>query len=168
MLRPIFFGKKKKKEKIPLKERAKRYFFMLLCWDLISKGFIMICASWRRLAERDREIVKGDTFEAASERYDVTPARLLEIMKSLKANKRCYWILTWVTFYFWLMGLGLMYFQGVTLSRANMTIASLGLMVMFAALSFKHEFRYWQCENRRLGNLDEFWAAGGGRRILKW
>lgn len=168
MFRTIFSGKKDKKKKLPVKERVKRSFLMLIGWNLVSTVAGKIFNAWLRLAERDRDIIKEDLFEEACKRHEVTPERLKEIMKDFKASKRCYWVLAWLTFYFWLMGMGLLYFQGVTLARINMAVASLGLMAIFSALSFKYAFRYWQCEIRRLANMAEFWAAGGGKRILRW
>ena len=164
--------KKNKKEKIPRLKRIARWgkktFLTLVGWNLLVWTTKGILRAWLCLAERDREIIQGDTFEDACERHGVTPKNLPAVMKSLKGNKRCYWVLFWVAVYFWIMGLGLILQHGATLSRVNMALVSISLMAVFAVCSFKYEFRYWQCENRSLAGLNEFWAAGGGKRIMKW
>lgn len=151
-----------------MKGRAKRFFLTVICWDLAVGAARVLWSAWLRLNEKGPGNLHGDTFKAACERYEVTPERLTGIMKHLKASKRCYWVLAWVALFFWATGLYLISGHGFTLARLNMTIASLGLMAVFTALSFKYAFRYWQCEIRRLGSLDEFWADAGIRRILKW
>ncbi|MGV1099184.1 hypothetical protein ACUUL3_07190 [Thiovibrio sp. JS02] len=169
----FFFRKKKERtEKIPRLKRIalgmKKAFLTVIGWDLLMWTTKGILRSWLRLAERDREIVENDTFEDACKRFEVTPEKLPVIMKSLKGSKRCYWVLFWVSVYFWIMGMGLIFLHGVTLSRMNMALVSISLMAVFAACSFKYAFRYWQCEIRKLGDVNEFWAAGGIKRIFQW
>lgn len=151
----------------PVKERTKHFFLYLFAWDLLTAGSRKIYSLWLRLTH-NREIIQNDTFEAACKRHGVTPERLGAIMRGLKANKRCYWVLAWVALFFWATGLYLISGHGFTLARLNMTMASLGLMAVFTVLNLKYTFRHWQCEIRRLGSLDEFWADAGILRILKW
>lgn len=158
----------KTKQKRGIMRRAGDFVVMASGWPLASQGAKEIYRSWQRIAERDRPIIQDDTFEKACRRHNVSPVRLAEVMRDLRTAKRTYMVCAGVCIYIAALASVMLYVEGFSMARANMLIGGIGASSVCFAYIFKHSFRLWQCEIKRLDGIREFLQAGGTGRMVRW
>jgi hypothetical protein len=137
-------------------------------WPLMASGGRIIFDSWRQIAERDRPVIPDDSWEKACLRHGVTLGRLAEIKKDLRRLKRTYMVCGAGCLYLAVLAVMMIFTQGFSMAHLSMLVGSIGAATICFSFIFKHTFRIWQCEIRRLDGVGEFFRDAGLARMVRW
>jgi len=148
----------------PFKTKLKYGLLMASGWPALKVSFRTLktlnAFIWGKMFGKRKIKYPNDTFKKACARHGVNEEKLVEIMAQIKGRKRLFWWCSFICIFFLIHSVFILSFNSFIM--ATLALLFSGIQV------FNYSLRYWQCQNKKLTDANEFWADNGLQRMLKF